>query len=161
MTGHFVFYADTVAEHVETFDLGVTWEPNAPEAVLLTCDFGPTSLALQPHPDDEDGRCVVLAWSGCRSACMTPPNEESIRGHRLWEKGLRETRWAGVVHDSELINGLERQNRVHPLHSASLFEGFTHYILRLKECIVEVVAREVTVHRVGGTTAEAALQASR
>jgi hypothetical protein len=161
VSDHFVFYRDRVAEHVETFDLGVTWDPNAPDAVLLTGDFGPTALALQAHPDDQDGRCVVLVWAACRLACMTPPNDEAISGHRLWEKGLRETRWAGVVHDSELIDGLERQNRVHPQHSASLFEGLTHYVLPLKECVVEVVAREVAVRRVEGTTAEAVLRARR
>ena len=40
----------------------------------------------------------------------------------------------------------------------SLFEGLTHYVLRLKECIVEVVARTVVVRRVDGTTEAAAAQ---
>ena len=151
-----MIYGDPVAEHVEALDLGVTWEPNAPDAMLLSADLGPTSLALQAHPNDPDDRCVVLVWNGCRYACMAPPNDEAISGHRLWEKGLRGPLWAGVVRDSELVQDLERRNRVHPIHSASLFEGLTHYVVPLKECVVEVVAREVAVHRVEGTTVAAA-----
>jgi hypothetical protein len=148
-----------MTEHVRALDLGVTWEPNAPDAILLSADFGPTTLALEAHPNDPDKHCVVLVWTGCRYACMAPPNDEAINGHRLWEKGLQGQLWAGIVHNSDLIDGLERQNRVHPMHSAALFEGLTHYVLPLKECVVEVVARDLTVHRVEGTTVEAAARA--
>jgi hypothetical protein len=89
---------------------------------------------------------------------MTPPNDEAISGHRLSERGLQGPLWAGVVHGSELIERPERQNRVHPMHRASLFDGLTHYALPLKECVVEVVASEMAVQRVAGTTAEAAVQ---
>lgn len=148
-----------MAEHVESLDLAMVWNPNSPDAVLLTTDSGPTVLALQPHPSDADQRCVVLEWTDCHFACMSPPNEEAISGHRLWEKGLDGLLWAAVVHESELIDALERQNHVHPLHHSSLFEGLTHHVLPLKECVVEVLAREVTAQRVDGTTLEAAVRA--
>lgn len=148
-----------VTERVRPLDLGVEWEPNAPNAVLLFTDVGPSVLALEAHPNDPDERCVVVKWTGCRYASMTPPNDEAISGHRLWKKGLQDRLWSGVVHDSELISGLERQNRVHPMHNASLFEDLTHYVLLLKECVVEVVARDLVVTRVDGTTAEAAVRA--
>ncbi len=151
-------YGDHMVERIESVDLGVTWEPNAPDAILLSGDFGPTVLALQGHSGDTDERCVVLAWTHCRFACMTPPNDEAIDGHRLWDKGLRDAMWVGVVHDSELIARLERENRVHPRHSSTLFEGLTHYVILLKECVVEVVAGAVEVRRVAGTTLEAAVQ---
>jgi hypothetical protein len=156
-----VLYGDRVAEHVEALDLGVIWEPNAPDSVLLAGDVGATVLALEAHFDDSDRRCVVLVRSGCRYASMTPPNDEALVGHRLWESGLRGTLWAGVVRDSELVKALERQNRVHPMHSAALFDGLTHYVLPLKECVVEVVARGLAVQRVAGTTVEAAVQSRR
>ena len=65
----------------------------------------------------------------------------------------------GHVHDSELIAGLDLQNRAHPMHSVSLFESLTHYLLALKECIVEVVARDLVVHRIESTTVDAAVRA--
>lgn len=76
-----------MAEYVESLDLGVTWEPNAPDAILLAADFGPTTLPLRPHRDDPDERCVVLVWTNCHYACMTPPNDEAISGHRAVEEG--------------------------------------------------------------------------
>ncbi len=159
MNGRFVFYGDRVTEHVASVDLGVTWEPNEPDAVLLSADSGLSTLALKAHPNDPDDRCVLLKWTGCQYASMAPPNDEAISGHRLWTKGLQGLLWAGIVNDSELIAGLELQNRVHPMHSASLLEGLTHYVLPLKECVVEVVARDLAVLRVEGATAEAAVRA--
>lgn len=150
-----------MAEHVEALDLGMVWDPNCPDAILLARDTGQTVLALQAHPDDADQRCVVLVWTGCRFACMIPPNDEAISAHRLWDKGLSGLLWAGLVHESALVGELERQNSVHPLHGSSLFQGLTHHFLPLKECVVEVVARDVTARRVEGTTAEAAVRAHR
>lgn len=38
-----MFDGDPVTEHVESLDLDVTWEPNAPDAILLSADFGKLS----------------------------------------------------------------------------------------------------------------------
>lgn len=148
-----------MAEHVESVDLGVEWDPNAPEARLLSDDFGNTVLALKPHHDDFDRSCVVLAWSGTRTACMADPNDEAISGHRLFESGLSEVSWAGVVRDSDAIRALEKRNRVHPHHDPSRFDGLTHHVVLLKECVVEVVAEEPSILRLEGTTLDAAVAA--
>jgi hypothetical protein len=94
-------------EHVAAIDLGVTWEPNAPSAILLSDDVGKTVLALNRHVDDPDERCVVLIWSGTHSACLADPNDEAISGHRLYRSGLSDVMWAGVVRDSDVIQALE------------------------------------------------------
>jgi hypothetical protein len=57
-----------MTEHVVALDLGVTWEPNVPAAILLCDDYGKTVLALNPHHEDPDRRSV--AWSG--QAAATP-----------------------------------------------------------------------------------------
>ena len=150
-----------MAEHVGALDLGVKWDPNAPEALLLSNDFGKTLLALNPHPDDSDQRCVVLVWSGAHSACLADPNDEAISGHRLYGSGLSNLLWAGVVSDSETIRALEKQNRVHPFHDPSRFDDLTHHVVLLKECVVEVVAMAVAVSRFEGTTADAATAAMK
>jgi hypothetical protein len=79
---------------------------------------------------------------------MEPPNDEAISGHRLYRVGLREARWVGEVHESELIAELEQRSRVHERHDAARFGDYRHWIVRLKECTVEVVARELVVERV-------------
>ncbi len=141
-----------MTEHVVAFDLGVKWNPNAPEAILLSDDYGRTALALNAHHDDPDNRCVVLLWSGVHSACMADPNDEAISGHRLYRSGLSDVLWAGVVRDSAAVDALEAQNRVHPSQDAPRFEKLMHHVVLLKECVVEVIAERVTVHRFEGRT---------
>jgi hypothetical protein len=150
-----------VAENVVPFDLGVTWQPNAPSAILVADDLGKTALALEPHPDDFDRRGVVIVWNGTRSACLTEPNDEAISGHRLYGKGLSKVLWAGLVRDSQAIEALERQNRVHPHHDPSRFDRLAHYVILSKECIAEVVAEAVEVQRIEGTMLDAATAAIR
>jgi hypothetical protein len=123
---------------------------------LLADDFGRTVLALKPRWDDPDQRCVVIVWTGTRSARLGDPNDEAISGHRLWRKGLDAVLWAGQVSHSNAIRDLERQNRVHPRHDPSRFEHLIHHVLRLKEEVVEVIAESVTVQRCEGSTLAAA-----
>jgi hypothetical protein len=147
-------------ESVHSLDLGVTWEPNAPDAVLISDDHGRAILALQPHPGDDDERVVVLVWRRCRASRMEPPNDEAISGHRLYEKGLKDVHWLGEVTDSEWIADLERRNRVHRYHDPGRFDGLRHFVLPLKETTVEVVARSVEASRlVASSNAEAAVSA--
>jgi hypothetical protein len=149
----------SMAEHVELLDLGVIWEPNAPDATLLARDDGTVVLALRAHPDDEDQRCVVLVWAGAQSASMAAPNDEAISGHRLIDKGLRQILWAGVVVESQLTDQMERQNRVHPSHDSSRFDLLKHHVVLLKECTVEVLATSVKLERRSASTAQAMLAA--
>lgn len=150
-----------MTEHVVALDLGVVWQPNAPEAMLLADDSGQTVLAINPHPDDQDQRCVVLVWTGTHSASLADPNDETISGHRLYDKGLSEVLWAGLVPRQRTHRSLERQGSVHPSHEPSRFDGLTHHVLQLKECVTDVVARAITVRRTGGTTLDAAPEAMR
>jgi hypothetical protein len=150
-----------MVEHVEAVDLGVEWDPNAPEALLLSDGSGKTLLALKPHHDDPDQSCVVLAWSGAHSACMADPNDEAISGHRLYGSGLSEVLSAGVVRDSDTIRALTKQNSVHAYHDPSRFDGLTHHIVLLKECVVEVVAGSLSIVRFDGTTLDATVAALR
>ncbi len=144
-------------ERCDTVDVSVRWEPNAPDAHFLVRDFGDAVLALDPHPDDPDQRCVVLSWPRSRAASMGSPNDEALTGHRLYGHGLAGLSWIGIVRDSELIADLERRNRVHDRHDPARFGALTHDILPLKENVVEVVALELMIGRVRGSAREAVL----
>lgn len=138
-----------VAEHVVAFDLGVTWDPNAPAAALLARDQGSTVLRLAPNPADDDTRDVLLVWSGSCLARLEPPNDEALSGHRLYTAGLSRVLWAGEVIESSLIAELERRNRVHRQHDANRYGQLRHWIVLLKERTVEVVALSVLARREG------------
>jgi hypothetical protein len=70
--------------------------------------------------------------------------------------GLADVLWAGVVHDSELISNLERQSRVHPEHDSARYASMTHYVVLLKDGVVEIVAQKMTIERRDGSTVTAA-----
>ena len=146
-------------ERVAPIDLGVTWDAGAPEAVLIVPDLGSAVLALNAPFGEPDSSCVVLRWRHPLSATMSAPNDEAISGHRLYRKGLADISWAGRVENSELIDRLERQNRVHDRHNPSRFRSATHYVVLTKERTIEVVADGIEVLRLGGSTLEAAVAA--
>ncbi len=129
------------AEHVTPIDLGVTWEPNVPDPILLQSE-STAYLALYPWQAAERWtRTVVIEWQGCRGAVLGDPNDEAFYGHRLYDKGLQDVLWAGEVHNSVWIATVERVNSVHPRHDPERFANLRHFILRFKdstfECITE------------------------
>ena len=142
-------------EFVLPLDVMVRWEPNAPHAVLLADDTGRTVLALDPHPDDGDRRCVVLTWQGSRSATMSGPSEYAVAGHRLWDRGLRDVAWVGVVQGSRLVAEIEAG----PPARHEPFRSLAHHVVLLEHCTVEVVAELLVVTRLPGTTADTAATA--
>lgn len=143
-----------MAERVEPYDLlldtPLRWEPNAPEAFLVSDDVGRGALAQRAHPDDPDQRCVVLRWDVVRYALMSPPNDEALDQHRLYDAGLNDVLWLGVVRDSTLVTALR------PMWNRGAAMNPLHYVARSKECVVEVVAENVDVVRLNGSPREAA-----
>ncbi len=147
-------------ERVEPYDMGlipVTWEPNAPEAALLSADMGRAAMGLRAHPDDTDQRCVVLRWDGVIYALLGPPNDEGRHQHRLYDSGLSDV-WLGVVRESELVTNMRQfwnrvgtDGRIEPLH----------HVVPSKECTLEVLAENVDVFRAAGNTREAAASSLR
>ena len=147
-----------MAEWVEPYDAELaditggrplTWEPNAPDAVLLCDDLGRGALAQNSHPDDPDQRTVVLRFDEVFLAQMGPPNDEGISSHRLYEAGLKDVRWMGLVRDSALATQVMQMHarvngepQLQPLH----------FIVLSKERVVEVLAANMDVFRLSGRT---------
>jgi len=148
-----------MAERVVESGIRTEWEPNAPDAVLISDDSGRTALAVRAHPDDPDKQNVVLLWRGVEFAALGAPNDEAIAGHPLWPAGLGEVRWLGLVERSARVRALAAQNSVHPSHDRRRYDLLDHYIAPLKECVVEVVAKSMETQRQNGTTLQAAVAA--
>jgi hypothetical protein len=127
-------------EYAVEIDLGVDWSAGAPLPTLVYRS-GDMILMLLSHFDDEDERLVVLEWVDCRGTSFGGPNDEGIERHRLWRSGLRGCLRSAEVHNSRWI--ATEENRVHPDTLADL----RHYILLLKDETIEVLARDVRLHR--------------
>lgn len=133
----------------------ITWEPNAPDATLISDDVGRGALALRAHPSDSDQRTVVLRFDLVIYSAMTPPNDEALNQHPLYKRGLKGLLWLGVVRDSSLVARLRPSwSPVGDRHLQPM-----HFIAPLKECVVEVVAANVDVFRLDGDTRVACLAA--
>lgn len=96
-------------------------------------------LKLGPHPDDTNQRAVILEFGGVRHAAIGFPNDEGRPHHRLWQRGLSNVHWIGVVEGSELVEAVI-QSSAHP-------SRLTHWVILLKEETVEVVGETLEVKR--------------
>lgn len=136
--------ADAPSRSVRVVPLqdSLTWEPNVPEA-QLSFDAGLAVLALNPHFTDPDDRAVVILWHYAASASIAPPNDEGRADHPLYESGLATLLWLGEVIEE-------------PRSSETRLR---HFILALKEDVVEVVAPTFVTVRLSGTPAEALVSA--
>ena len=136
-----------MSQLVRNFDVGTTWDPNRPGAVLAASDLGETRLTLQAHPDDPDQSAVNLVFVGSLAARMEPKNDEALSGNSLYRAGLRDVVWIGEVIQSRLIANLEKKNRFHPLRDPQRFRRLRHWVVPLKEVLVEVVAEGIELQR--------------
>ena len=132
-----------MSEYVVPLDVMVRWDAIAPRAEIAGPTDGRAALAVAPHPDDLDQRCVVLLWTGARSVTASDPHAPLSR-HRLYEHGLRDVAWVGVVRRRD---------------ETGAANGLAHHVVLLDDRTVEVVAELLTVHRVPGSTVEAAAAA--
>jgi hypothetical protein len=89
-------------------------------------------------PQSGGGEAEVK-FLGVRAFYLGSPNDEALKGHRLWGRGLDFYSFQEVIH-SDWIAELERRNRVHPQHSTKLFEGLRHFVITFKEQTLECVA---------------------
>jgi hypothetical protein len=109
-------------------------------------------------PEDlGDEEVVLLRFEGVHSMMFGSPNDEALHGHPLADRGL-DAYAAHRVLNSSWIRGLERMNRVHPMHSASGFSRLSHFILTFHDSTFECVcSREPEVGVTSGVVpAEAA-----
>jgi hypothetical protein len=136
-----------MSQSVRAFDLGTTWETDTPEAVLVANDCGDTRLTLRARIDDPDQRSVVLVWTGSWAARMEPQNDEALTGNPLYKAGLRDVSGIGEVFESRLIANLDKRDRFHPKHGDHSFRQLRHWVVPLKETLVEVVAATIEIHR--------------
>lgn len=69
-----------------------------------------------------------------------PPNDEAIRGHRLYPLGLRAYE-AFEVRNSSWIASLEKANRVQSSHTPELCSDYRHFIFTFHDSTLEFIAK--------------------
>jgi hypothetical protein len=118
-----------------------------PEFFVFKSDYyAYISYKLAPITNYE-GQCVVIKFEGCNLLISGYPNDENISSHRFHGIGL-EPYGTYEVEDSDIINQLEIQSRVHPRHNKNNFECLKHYIFCFHDSCLEVICKkaEYTIH---------------
>lgn len=87
-----------------------------------------------------------------------PPNDEAIRGHRLYPLGLRAYE-AFEVRNSSWVASLEKANRVHSSHRPELFSDYRHFILTFHDSTLEFIAEGFSTSLHKGTVLTALMEA--
>lgn len=95
-------------------------------------------------PDADDSvRAAIVQFNLPLIHLFGPPNDEAIKGHPLWRRGLNSYA-AYRVEESSLLRRLAAMNSVHPRNDASAFGRFHHYIVTFEDSTFECIAQSYT-----------------
>jgi hypothetical protein len=95
--------------------------------------------------DIEPERVALIDFQHCLSRMFGHPNEDVIRGHPLYDRGLS---WYGFfeVENSSWLRKLEQINSVHEQHDRERFlNGFHHFIFTFHDSTFECIAKKFEV----------------
>jgi hypothetical protein len=111
-------------------------------------------LASNPDPDwdgtyvrvvDDDSLepAVVVRFDRPSAHMLGPPNDETLHGHPLWNRGLS---FYGIfrVEHSSWIRGLRAINSVHDQANSKAFSEQTHFIFTFHDTTFECIAASIT-----------------
>jgi hypothetical protein len=113
-------------------------QPDTVEPALLIVDASKTMVGYGTG----DGKFALITFRGGYGIREGGPNDETLDGHPLYRYGLKHYS-IHRVENSPWLQQLERQNSVHPDHSAERFlSGKAHFVFALKEQTIECVVRE-------------------
>jgi hypothetical protein len=85
----------------------------------------------------------ILTFKGCASCKFGDPNDEAIKGHPLYGRGI-DVGDAYIVMNSPWLEELKIINSVHPQYDEKSWEGMRHYLLFFKDRTFECIAKDVT-----------------
>jgi len=92
----------------------------------------------------QDAGVAIVGFNLPLMHLLGPPNDEALRGHPLWRRGL-DSYSAYRVDHSSLLRRIAVMNYVHPRNDPAAFDQFRHYIFTLEDSTFECVARSYTV----------------
>jgi len=160
-------------QRAEVIDLGVEWDGGAPLPHLLTnglttilmchapdvpADWDGTTVRVVSPSDEAVSPLLQFTFSGCWSVRLGFPNDETLNGHPLWERGLGFYQ-AHIVHNSLWRAEVDAVNSVHSQYAGP--NEKIHYLFTFHDETFEALADSVDVVAFEGTLSSALLDAAR
>jgi hypothetical protein len=87
---------------------------------------------------------ALVEFARCRVTKFGSPNDEVIRGHPLFGKGL-EPYGAHLIANSRWLAELQRIHSVHPRYNPSRWQNVKHYLLLFHDETFECLAEGHTI----------------
>jgi hypothetical protein len=109
----------------------------ADEGIVLLSFFTPSNAAVE---EDRSATAAIMQFHIPLMHLLGPPNDEAIKGHPLWRRGLDYYSAYRVEHSS-LLRRIAIMNYVHPRNDPAAFDKFHHYILTFEDSTFECVAQ--------------------
>lgn len=107
--------------------------------------------------NEEDDGIVTVKFDRFAQFKFGNPNDEAMKGHPLYDLGLRPYSIQKVV-DSEWIKELTKMNSVHPYHKDEQFEKYEHFIFFFHDTCFEIVAETYTIEENSESNMRAEIQ---
>lgn len=95
-----------------------------------------------PDPSVEEDSmesAAILQFHRPLMHLLGPANDEALRGHPLWRRGL-DYYSAYQVEHSSLLRRVAVMNYVHPRNEPAVFDSFHHYIVTFQDSAFECLA---------------------
>jgi hypothetical protein len=142
--------------------------PGAPLPLVMANEHTLLLAYLAAHPDPNwDGTYVrvvdqmsvepvaVVEFQRPTAHFFGPPNDETLHGHPLWGRGLKQY---GVfrVEQSSWIRELTRVDSVHRQHDPAVYATQTHFVFAFHDSTFECIAKSLTAKVHPGPLAAAA-----
>jgi hypothetical protein len=152
-------------QYATVIDIGPRWDVGAPLPHLISngsrafvvClasqydpDWDGTYVRVVSPADPQPSPFVVIEMWGCAEIRFGGPNDEAIRGHPLYGKGLAGYQAHEVV-NSAWIEEAIKVNSVHPYRSDAPFRQLHHYALLFHDEMLEALAWDIESRLVKGT----------
>ncbi len=137
-------YAIDAEDRVEELKGFPQCDTGAPSPMILSTEGACILLYRIASEVDVLEEVARVHFTHCFAAMHGPPNDEALNGHPLYERGLR-FYGAYEVLKSSWIRGLERANRVHPLHSLERYARLRHFVFTFHDSTFECVAENYSV----------------
>ena len=93
--------------------------------------------------EDRNAGVAILEFHAPLMHLLGPPNDEAMKGHPLWRRGL-DSYGAYRVDQSSLLRRITVMNYVHPRNDPAAFDQFHHYILTFEDSTFECIAKSYT-----------------
>jgi hypothetical protein len=148
-------------------DFPVRWDVGAPLPFLLQNDYRTflTFYVSEPNPrwDGTEVKIVDPSSPSAASLCLVAfrststkfghPNDEVLRGHPLYGRGL-ESYTAQIVKNSPWLKEVAKTNSVHDCDKPEKWEKINHYVFWFHDSTFECLAESYTVELTNESMAE-------